>query len=345
MEVALTFAKFAIIAEFVLIILTIAMTYILLLIFNDKRKKREKLTEEISNYFAQLIPLEAASSDFNFPKRWERLDIIVPVLYKFTKLVQDESWEKQKLNVVRAILLPLARRAAESNNWILRFYAAESFGLVYEEVDEKYVIDLVQDPNPLIRLNAFYTAIYRGSSAAIDIIIEKMSVASGLTQAMVLPAFDDASNKTREHVELRLQEEMNPVVKATCYVILLRFPRSQITWEIEKDITSANIKLRMAAIRFITHSDKEIAGPLLLNLLHDAEWQARTVALHCINNIRYLPAIPHVELCLNDPNEWVRLFASETLANLQQPGQQIIRTRDVNEEKEVFDIALQVLDT
>ena len=66
---------------------------------------------------------------------------------------------------------------------------------------------------------------------------------------------------------------------------------------------------------------------------------------HILNNIRYRQAVPLIKKCLHDANEWVRLYAEETLKNLEGEGVGIVRTRDVSEEKAAFDVALQVLDT
>ncbi|HEX2548490.1 MAG TPA: HEAT repeat domain-containing protein [Gammaproteobacteria bacterium] len=345
MNLVYVLAKYTVIMEFSLIVVIILLNYFLITIEYYKNKHKEKLTLQISNYFAQLIPLNASPTNYPFQKKWERIDIIVPVLYKFERLVQDESWEEARLQLIRSILLPLARKATKSKNWVQRFFAAESFGLVYEEKDEKHLIKLVQDTNPLIRLNALSAAIMRGSKSAVQLLITEIAATSWLTQSMYLQAFLKAPEYTRNFIIERLSEVSDPNVRATCYNILLRYPDVKVDWNIEEDLQANNIKLKISAIRYVCYVDKDKGIPLLLALLSHDNWQARTVALYILNNLRYTEAIPDIEACLNDPNEWVRLYAEETLKNLQQKGLGIVRTRDINEERAMFDVALQVLDT
>jgi hypothetical protein len=316
-----------------------------MMVYHFKAKKKEALTFHISKYFAELIPLNASLVEYPFQKEWERIDIIVPVLYKFEKLVQDESWEKTRLQLISEILLPLARKASHSFDWVQRFFAAESFGLVYEEKDEIHLVKLVKDKNPLIRLNALTAAIFRGSKSAINLIITEMASASWLTQSIYLQSFEKAPPATREFIVERLKSTPEDTVKATCYNILSRYPQLEIDWQIDTDILSNNMKLRLAAIQYLSYIDKNSAIPILLTLIKDPHWQARTVALYILNKLRYTGALPEIRKCLSDENEWVRLYAEETLKNLDNENIGLVRTRDVSEEKAAFDVALQVLDT
>lgn len=230
-------------------------------------------------------------------------------------------------------------------DWAQRFFAAQSFGLVYEEKDEANLIKLVQDKNPLIRLNALSAAIARGSKSSIQLLIDEISYSSWLTQSMYLKAFSKASPYTREYVIERLKESTEPNVRSTCYNILLKYPEAEVDWDINQDIHSTNVKLKLAAIRYLCYVDRENGTPFLLQALNDESWQVRAVAIYIINNLRYRNAIPDIQHCLDDSNPWVRLYAGETLKNLQQEGFGIVRTRDIHEESAVFDVALQLLDT
>lgn len=345
MDLARSLAQYAIIIEFSLILLIIFVTYFLMMIYRYRTKKRKAITEKISEYFAKIIPLDAPIKEYEFPKAWQQIDLIVPVLYKFRSLVQDASWEEQRLRVIRSILLPLARKAAKSRDWALRFYAAESFGLVFEKDDDKYIEHLVKDTNPLIRLNALNAAIQYGLEDAINAMITTIAPLTSLTQAMYLQAFDQAPESTRAFVIKRMKSSADHGIKTTCYNILLRYPPVSIDWNIQEDKDSLDMKLKLAAIRYISHVNREAAIPLLLDLLNNEYWPAKTIALYTLSQLRVVEAIPEVRKCLNDSNEWVRLYAHEALTKLEEKHPEIVRTRDVSEEKAVFDIALQVLDT
>ena len=338
-------ARNTIIIELVLTTIIIIAIYLVMLVYFFQERQKQQITANIAKYFAQMIPVTSQEPLKKFPKEWQKINLIAPVLYQFSKLVADESWKEKRENLISNILLPLAREAANSKNWVMRFFAAVCFNMIYIKGDEKYIINLVKDQYPIIRLNALNAAIAFGSSAAINSMITMIAKERWLTQTLYLQAFESTRPEAINIIKKRLQEAPETTVKATCYNILLKYPPESIDLKNYNDVASSDLKLKIAVIRFIAHVDKTAAKPMVINLLAHQAWQARTIALYCLYKLRAVEIIPQITQCLNDPNEWVRFYAAEILKNLEDPGSGITRTRDINEEQTVFDFALNVIDT
>lgn len=331
--------------EFFLVALIIVFTYLLRLYYFIRSRNKKKLSREVTAYFAKLIPAAIPFNIENFPEEWKKIDIITPILIQYRKLVDDQSWYTTKLQVVRTLMLPLARNAAVSRDWVLRFYAAETFDVIYEKEDEKYIIKLMKDEAPLVRVNAFSAAISLGTKECIRFIIDEMATENFLTQTLYLQAFDQAPITTRPFVIDYLQETTDNAIRASCYNILIKYPPFPINWDIMQDINSSDLKLMLSAVRCVALIDKEKAVPILLDLLQDKRWQVRAMSIHFLSYLQVKQAIPAITSSLKDENEWVIILAGHALKNLGMEGMEAARSSLIREDYATFDITQHILST
>jgi HEAT repeat protein len=265
-------AENIILIEFLAIAMVIIFCYVLKLFYFLKRKRKKQYTALIESHLLELVSTKKPFSKSNFPPSWMKMDVLVIIINKLDRNISSPEWGKIRMSLLHSVVLPLARRAANSYYWILRFYAAESFSLAGEAQDEKLILSLVNDKVPLVYLNALTAALNYGAERAIDVIIKKMAQERALTQGAYLQAFSTVSSTTRPLIEKYLQKSIEPFERATCYKILNQYPADKITWDLTEDIQSNNLELKIATIRFIAYNHLKNVIPILIKLLQDPEW-------------------------------------------------------------------------
>ena len=307
-----------IILEFTLILLVILATFLSKLISYFKERKKTKIKIQIENYLKNLLETRSSFDIKNFSYAWRRLDILLFIINEYDQQYEDQLWKTIRIELICFIILPLARKAALNQNWILQFYAARSFELYAEEEDKALIAKLINNKVPVIRLAALHAAIKYGSEAAFDEVIEQIQDQPHLTQAVYIQAFANASPTTRIYVERFLKDSSNISTRLTCYRILLNYLPAKIDWDITADLHSENKDLKLAALRYITYVEKEKAIPILLEQLKQDCWESKVVALNALGYLQVEAVIPNIVQCLYDENWWVRLNAALALKNLKK---------------------------
>lgn len=327
--------------EFILVALIVILTFLLRIFYNYKMMKDQRLTLEATHYFVNLIHSKTKIDKDKFPQYLNKIEILAPVLIKFRKLVDETSWNNVRMDIVRSIMLPLARKATESRNWVKRFFAAETFNSIHTKKDDQLILKLINDDNNLVRNSALTASITMCSEKGIYLIISQIAKENILSQSLYLRAFDNATLQVREIVIKRLKNSTEPYIRATCYAILIKFASNEIAWDVSQDIFSKNLRLMLSAIGFVAYVNREQTIPYLMELIKDSRWQARGIAIYYLGHLRVKTAIPVITSCLKDSNDWVRFVAAEALKNLAIDN---INTL-VREELGFFDIAQNVLNT
>lgn len=322
-------AEYTVIIEFLSIVILVLFTYIMKVFYFFNFKKADETSEKVANYFATMIPEDTLLFLKSFPKAWKQIDIILPIVLQFEKLIDDASWQDKKMQMIRSIILPLARENAFNSNWDLRFYAAETFSLISDPEDEKIIQKLANDPVRLVYLSAVKAAWVAKSETALNIIITRMSQEPRISQTSYLQAFDNVTSSTRPIIIKRLLSTTEEEVKITCYRILLKYPPEPIEWDVNADLASDNILLKIIIMRVLTHTHNPMTIPLLKESLKDKHWEVKAVSLHCMNTFQDENLIPDIAACLADPNHWVRFTAIQALANLGAKGEQELQSRNL----------------
>jgi hypothetical protein len=172
-----------------------------------------------------------------------------------------------------------------------------------------------------------------------------MAQESWLTQSLYIQAFDNVSYATCYIIMNQLKSSKDPAIKATCYNILLKYPRINVDWDIAIDIQPGNMLLMLAALRFIAHSQWRLALPILINLLNDSNWQVKVVTLSCLKDLNAVEAIPQITASLSDSNWWVRVAAAQALKSFGKAGEKALKSLHMDVEIIDDNIADSVLNT
>ena len=316
--------KQAIYVEICIIVLIVLATYFIKYNSILRQQYRAKVIQDIEKYLSRLIKKNEEFFPKKFPRSWRKVQLLVPIFLKFEKLYPRAEWEDVRENLLHYIILPLARSKSRSRVWVIRFFACEVFSHAYEKADENYIIRFARDKIPLIYLHAISAALYSGSADAINAIVERISQVSRLTQSIYLQAFDKAPPKTRPLLIRFLHAASDPSIRAICYTILLKFTPEPIDWDLTNDLNSSSGELRLSALKFLSHIDKDRAIPILIEKVTDINWEVRLVALHRLGTMKVYEAMDEVANCLFDPEWWVKVSAAEALKNLGAEGNRIL---------------------
>lgn len=335
--------KYIIIIEVFLIIMLVIGTYVAKAYFIIHDNKNSRISVEIRDYLAVF---ESQGEGFvlkDFKKSWKKINLIVPAIHEIDKANKNMLWEHARKKFILNILLPLARKAAVKSDWIYRFYASESFSMMSQRTDEPIIAKLIQDTVPLVFYSSINAAIQNRFEKCLNEVITRMTTENWLTKAIFLQAFDNAPTTTRFMIERRLMSSADPLVRSTCYNILIRYPFGKVRWDYSSDLNGRNVNLKISTIKYIAHVEKKSALPLLIKYLKDPMWEVRTATLRCLSEIGSVEAIPEIIPCLEDPHWWVRFAAAQTLNNLGPVGRKALEAQGVILGPEVNRIAQHVM--
>lgn len=337
--------EYVVIFEFLLVFALVLISYLMKLFYVFRAKQAAETTEKVANYFAKMIPGEAPIPLRSLPKRWKQIDIILPIVLQFAKLIDDASWQDKRMQTIRSIILPIARKNAQATDWDLRFYAAETFSLISDPEDEKIIQTLVTDPVRLVYISAAKAAWAAKSETSLNIIITRMSQEPRITQTFYLQAFDNVTPVTRPIIIKRLLSASNEEVRATCYRILLKYPPEPITWDVSADLASPNVLLKIIVMRVLTYTQDPMSIAVLQEAIKDKHPEVKAVAIHCINTLQDKSLIPDIVPCLADSEHWVRFIAIQALANLGEEGEKELQSRNLKADPVMVNATQYVLNT
>jgi len=320
--------EMTVMVEFALIIFMILSTYFAKLSVMIVRKRREKLIATIEKHLTELINSRSSLDLKTFKRRWKKIQFLFPILLKFDKQYgTNAAWLNIRNDFLHGLLVPLARRRARSRRWLLRFYASETFALVYDKQDEPFLLRLLKDRIPLVYLHTIKTAIKSNSEAAINAVITRMSKMSWITQTMYLKPFEEASPQVRSYIETRLKSAKESAIRAECYKILRKFSPGAVSWDVSADLDAADFELRIAALKFMLHTDEKASLPILVNKLKDNRWEIRLVAIHRLSMLKAESALADIANCLNDADWRVKMGAAEALKSFGDKGSALLKER------------------
>src|SRR3990167_5818867 len=254
------------------------------MIIYRKKETEAVIRGEIKYFFLRRLLGYKGTIDSDFLKRWRRLDIIFPLLQEIDAENQTKEWLHLKRKILKEIILPLARKAAVSRDWALRFFSAQSFSLYSEKSDAELIIKLINDPVPLVVIHVIKAAL-ASSEEIIQALIQHISKERRFTQTIYLQAFDSLREDKLSMITLVLKNAEDPYMRTTCYRIFLYAKLKKMSWDMTKDLNSENLELKLAAIRFFSYHEKSQAIALLVSLLHDEKWEVRMVALSCLESL------------------------------------------------------------
>jgi hypothetical protein len=341
MDIKYKFVEYIVLLEYFLIIIIICAAIFSKLLTDMNNKNNQKITLIINKHLTNLIESNQLFDLQKFPPKGHRLDLLLFILSKFS--AQSDHAHLIKLELIRTVILPLARIAAHSSNWVSQFYAARSFELHAELDDELLIKRLINNKVPLVRIAALRATLKHGVEQASDDIISHIQNQPRLTQDIYIQAFNDASLSTWTFITKFLKTASSPSTRLTCYRILLNYPPQKIDWDITSDIYSGNKELKLGALRLMGHMKQKSAIPILVEQLQDNHWETKIVVLHALG---YLPAqefIPQIVECLYNENWWVKLHAAQALKNLGEKGEEALIFNQISIEPKTLEVVRHVL--
>lgn len=335
-----------ILVEFSLIIIITLATYLVKGWYVIKERKRNSTIEQINAYLSKLVTFKENFNWREFPGKYRNLEYLLASIHHLDSSVKDPAWPKIRQDLVQAVVLPLARDAANSNSWEMRFLAVQAMEHYSEPEDEKLLVKLVNDKIPLVSINAITPALKFGSEHSVNDVITQMAKERPITQSIYLKVLEGAPVNLKGVVENRLETSKDPYIRATCYRILTKFATSQVKQaDVLSDMKSNNVELKIAAAKYFAHAEKENSISALTELLQSDLWQVRTVTLNILGSLKSTSVIETLSHYLKDSNWWVRLSAAQSLKGLGEPGKAVLKAQDAKEDKFAFDVANHVLDT
>lgn len=317
-----------IVIEFASVFLMILLTYIIKISLNMKDQKIRQSKLDLKQYFLFSISANRKKS-IKFQSRWKRLDVLIPVIQELNHENTMTEWYEFRNDFIHKIVLPLARKNYRKSNWVKRYFSAQAFEMAAEDKDTICIETLVKDRIPLVYLHASNAAMRYGSNTARHTIIKRMASEAWLSQSMLLRAFDNPSEYARAYFINAIQSLTDAAEKASCYKILRKFPVKPLIPEVHTDIHSPDKELRLAALKYMAHTDKEASIPALMNALDDLDWEIRLVAIYRLGAFHALQSISSLRQLSHDENPWVQMAAINTLKKMGEAGVKALAAENI----------------
>lgn len=338
-------ATYGTILEVILIILIVFITVVFKMYSMHRERVELNLKNEIRTFISRDIERKNQITLSSFSDKWLDLRILLLTLAEVDRENVSGNWLYIRTNFIKNIILPLARTAASSNDWIMRHYAAISFALYSENADEKIILDLLNDTIPLVRYAAAGAGIRHGSELVINAIIVQISKESWLTQTMYMKGFVNIPFATHYFLENIMKKSDEFEIRSTTYNLLMKFPVFPVNWIMTDDMRSQQTLLTISAIRYLTYSKNLSSLETLLSLLTTPSWRVKAVVLDCLGSLKSDAAIPAVRECLADDNWWVRFSAAQALSEIGWPGQSRKGDRYLSTNQFNIDVSEHILNT
>lgn len=334
-----------IIFEGFIIFLIIVVAYIIRSIFLLQQRKKDQIKNKIESYLNTALLNFTEGYPIRFPRRWRKIDIILPIIQKYDQLELSDSWKKLRMALIHKILLPLARENATSSFRSMRILSSQCFCLALGEQDVPVVSRLLQEKIPIIYFHAAKAAVNSGDESLINQVIDKMTPVRRLGQTIFLNLFNGAAPQIASIIEARLAKETNPYVKAICYKLLMTFPKCPLrtVFSLFYDLHSHNIELQLSSMRYMAYNQKKQSIPYLLKQSEDARWEVRATACRLLGEIGAKKAVDVLDRCLKDKIWNVRINAATALKNIGEEGVSKLQAQNPQIDRYAYEAAISVL--
>lgn len=337
------FLENAIVVEISVVLLILLFIYLLKLISIIKRQYDERQTIFIEDKFKKMISMNAYEN--SYLKNQRRLDLFMPIVYKFDESYQAGPWMTIRTALLDAHLLPIARKKVKSKKWLQRFWAVKCFELKAEKSDDILLSVLLNDPIPLVQLYAISAAIKLGSPELINNILNQIAERRRLGQTIYYHSLEKINREELHIIADRLLNEKNLYVRTLCYKLLTKFSYTESDLDVTPDIQSENIELKIAGLQYLALLDPNQAVNFAVNSLTGAVWEIRVISLQLLSQLKAETWIDNIAVCLHDSVWWVRLNAAKTLLSFGEKGRTVLNSQDPKVDRFAYETAQFVLKT
>lgn len=335
-----SFIKHIIFFEIALVVLLVLVTCCarIFYMYKDKRDKRVLLA--LNEYIEKEMHNQAAT----YPNSATEFPLLLPTIQKYDQNATSSKWQEIKNKFLNK-LKPLAEKKYNNRAWYTRMFAAQTFALLpSQEVDEEKLSKLLNDPIPIVRLNAAIVGVKIGTPNLINSIISTIAEYHRPQQTIYIKLFESADPKIATIIVERLKNDSDPKVKTVCYNLLKYLKNTQVADStILADINSADLELRLSALRFYVYEKNEFNLEFLKQFLKDADWEMRVTAIQLIGDRHVEGAAQLIADCLSDSSWWVRVNAAKTLLSYREEGIHLLERQDPNKDLYAYEAAQHVL--
>jgi hypothetical protein len=257
---------------------------------------------------------------------------------------ENDAWKKIKVTISDRVFKPQIKLLAASPYWFKRYLATRCFHLGVNIEDENVLFNLLSDKVLLVAINATMLILNNPSSRSINEIINVFSKERHILRSTLENILSDQPIKRDDQITdtiiKRLYVEKNIYCKIICYELLcLLRPPDKIDPIYNKHILTDNIDLKIAVLKYLSHTDTLSSKNILLNYLNDAHDEVRTTVVKLLGKTGDKMMIPYLTSKLSDKAWWVRINSAHALANLGEEGIYALKSISPHDDKFAYETA------
>ena len=272
------------------------------------------------------------------------IETIIAIINELDASIDQKKWPGIRKSIIEHIILPQALIWAKKRAWHKRYIACKAFGLSLNDLDEPTLKSLINDPVPLVAINAATLAIHCRSQPLIDAVIDSFQKSRRIRQSLYAQVISTADKTIIPLIKHRLLRETNPYIKAFCYRTLTELPSiSETIKTTSKDLESENLDLKLSVMAYLRHTEPKSSKALFASLLKDNHWEVRAKSAKLLGDIGDKASACSLEDCLKDKEWWVRINAAQSLAKLGPTGILILKRQNPSVDQFAYEVSMQVL--
>jgi hypothetical protein len=303
----------------------------------DDRKKEELSQTIISSLEGKELPPLYLS-------KFRDLKNLLLTLETFEYRIRGKEWEALKDKIVKAYLLPIARKKANSFSWVKRNFAARCFALCSLQKDEKIQLKLINDPIFLVRSIAALALVRLEHKQGILEVIKQMSREKGYAHFFYRDLLLKCSKKQFEWIQEIAEQEKDPLIHLTCLELLTERGIVKIPNYLREDAHSDHVNIRLQAVKILARNPQEDSRAILIKSTEDPIPEIREEAVSGLQYFASNEVFSKLTEALRDSVWLVRLKAAQTLKKMGQKGIEILKDQNQNTNKNAYEVSQAVLE-
>lgn len=307
----------------------------------ERKRKRDQAVKTLTSNIISHIYSNNKKFTLNLPIELQEPNLLLQVVESINKKILDSYWIQIRNSIVKKYLISNARIWTKSNFWNRRSFAARTFSIHCETIDEDSIIYLLQDSIQLIRIQAVKAAIKFKSKKTINELINQMSIEKRFSKYIYRDALIKGDEKIYQFIKDRLLTEKNEKIIMVCLDLLTTQIDTNVFSVAKKHIHSDNLELKLTAIRAIANYPTYESENILYSIYNDKDWQARAIVAKSLAIWHSTDSIPVLEKLLFDDKWWVKLNAGLTLSKIGEAGKKILRAQ--SKDSKAYVVAKYVL--
>lgn len=308
-----------------------------IVIYKEKKEKIER--QKLSKFLIESMKKNTLL-DPNFDlSKFASTHTLLNALEHFNHSFKSENWQKLKQNIADRYLLSHAREMSTSSSWQKRHFAARCFVLFPLQLDKKIILSLLDDSVFLVHITAASAVMQLAIKDGIIKLIHQMSQEYGYAYYCHRDLLLQGTKEVFKWIEELARNEQENAIHLVCLDLLSAKTLVIDPLILQKDITSSNPKIRLAALKVFSHNPQKNSLEVLLNYFVDPNEEVRAQAAHGLQYFASTDSLEKLNKALCDTSWEVRLQAAESLKKMGRLGIAILNQQDPNINKDAYEVA------